>query len=105
MAFYVGKGMDALAEACNPEGMPHGVTEKYANDEVMAGIRELQETLDDFATITNHGRQVAGDGDAKFVASIPAPALLLALHMEPDLLYDKEKFYRWFNKTKYAPRR
>jgi hypothetical protein len=102
VSFYISHGIKMLSEACDPDAMPEGVREKYANDEVMQGIRDRQRFLYDLATISNGHRRLHGPEAGKYVASIPVPALQLAIANEPDLLLDKDKFWRWYRGTKYA---
>jgi hypothetical protein len=62
-------------------------------------LEEARSAYEDLATLTSWGRQLAGRGGMKRVASIPSSVMAAMLEVKPDLLQDRKFFYSWLDRN------
>ena len=66
-------------------------------DKTLNMIAQMRQFADDTSTITSHGRVAGHHKDLKLIANVPESLLIVALAVEPNLLKDKKKLYRWLD--------
>ena len=93
--FFTTSGSETLLnQISTPDSLRRTLADGEKTLDVMAEMRRL---TDEMAIPSVHGPIAGGRGDLKLVARVPEALLVVALAMEPDLLKNKKKLYKWLD--------
>lgn len=98
MSFFVDSGEKFVDKLTDIENFRHAAPQYW--EPRLQAMKELRQAQDALSTFTGYGMSAGPRHEWRQVASIPHTVLQAALVIEPDLLLNKTKFYKWLRKHK-----